>query len=97
MPHHQEALEAKILQNVNTVLATGQRTTLQQISRQADLVEDLQFDSLDLAELSVRLEAEFGVNVFVGKKWRARPSFVHLPAHARIRGVPVFEESPARK
>lgn len=67
MPHHQEALEAKILQNVNTVLATGQRTTLQQISRQADLVEDLQFDSLDLAELSVRLEAEFGVNVFVGK------------------------------
>ena len=67
MPHQQEALEAKILQNVNTVLATGQRTTLKQISRQADLVEDLQFDSLDLAELSVRLEAEFGVNVFVGK------------------------------
>ncbi len=67
MPHHQEALEAKILQNVNTVLATGQRTTLKQIPRQADLVEDLQFDSLDLAELSVRLEAEFGVNVFVGK------------------------------
>ena len=57
----------KILINVNAVYKTSQRKPIEKLPLRADLVDDLQLDSLDLAELSIRLEAEFGVNVFLGK------------------------------
>lgn len=49
---------------VNSILETSSRPTLDQLRLQDRLQEDLGFDSLELAELTVRLEAETGVDVF---------------------------------
>ena len=44
----------KLLQIINTVL----------VERSSKLRDDLGFDSLDLAELTVRIEDEFNVDIF---------------------------------
>ncbi len=53
-----------LLANLNIVLESSQRSVLQTLRPEYRLQQDLGLDSLELAELSVRLEAETGVDVF---------------------------------
>ena len=55
----------KLLEIINTILENKGKQRVQDISATTDLRKDLGFDSLDLAELTVRIEAEFDVDVFV--------------------------------
>ena len=59
-----------VLVEINRIrAATGKRALVKVLS--ADLLrEDLELDSLDLAELTVRLQAKFGVDVFAKRNLR---------------------------
>ena len=54
----------KLLQIINTVLENRGKTKIVFIERSSKLRDDLGFDSLDLAELTVRIEDEFNVDIF---------------------------------
>ena len=54
----------KILQIINTVLDNRNKLTIKEISNISDLRKDCGLDSLDLAELTVRIEAEYDVDIF---------------------------------
>ena len=49
---------------VNEVLDESGRDVIENASRETQLRADLGLDSLDLAVLTVKIEAEFGVDVF---------------------------------
>ncbi|MBC35366.1 MAG: acyl carrier protein [Bacteroidetes bacterium] len=49
---------------INTVLQNRGKQEVESISESTELRDDVGFDSLDLAELTVRIEAEFDVDVF---------------------------------
>jgi acyl carrier protein len=57
-------MENKILRILNTVLENRGKKKLQEFHSVLDLRKDLDLDSLDLAELTVRLESEFEVDIF---------------------------------
>jgi acyl carrier protein len=57
-------METKIIEIINTVLSNRSKTTIKTLSPDIDLRNDLGFDSLDLAELTVRIEAEFDLDIF---------------------------------
>ena len=62
-----KALEQAVFSVVETTVRNMdviQRVNIPEISLQANLKLDLGLDSLSLAELSVRLENEFGVDVY---------------------------------
>lgn len=54
----------KLLEIVNTVLSNRNKKNVDALSASMSLKNDLGFDSLDLAELTVRIEAEFDVDIF---------------------------------
>ena len=54
----------KLTTIVNTVRENKGLTPLTEIKPEFDLRTDLGFDSLDLAELTVRVEKEFGIDIF---------------------------------
>lgn len=54
----------ELLLIVNTVLKNGGREALDALPLDADLHSDIGFDSFDLAELAVRIQAKFDVDVF---------------------------------
>lgn len=54
----------KILEIINTVLANRGKSTIASINEASGLRNDLGLDSLDLAELTVRIEAEYDVDIF---------------------------------
>jgi acyl carrier protein len=54
----------KILQIINTVLSNRGKQNIMIIYETSHLRNDIGFDSLDLAELTVRIEAEYNVDVF---------------------------------
>lgn len=54
----------KLLEIINTVLENRGKKTVESISENSHLRNDLGLDSLDLAELTVRIEAEFDVDIF---------------------------------
>lgn len=54
----------KLLDIINIILKNRGKPTMKQISADTDLRTDLGFDSLDLAELTARIEAEFDVDIF---------------------------------
>ena len=54
----------KILQIINTVLDNRNKLIIKDISNSSDLRNDCGLDSLDLAELTVRIEAEYDVDIF---------------------------------
>ena len=53
-----------LLSVVNQVLANKRRPAIEALRPETRLREELGFDSLDLAELTVRLEEAFGVDIF---------------------------------
>lgn len=53
-----------ILNIINTIRRNKDLELLNSLEPNIKLREDLGFDSLDLAELTVRIENEFGIDVF---------------------------------
>jgi len=49
---------------INTVLHNRGKVVIETISETTHLRNDIGFDSLDLAELTVRIEAEFDIDIF---------------------------------
>ena len=49
---------------INTVLQNRGKKTVESINENSSLRDDLGLDSLDLAELTVRIEAEYDVDIF---------------------------------
>ena len=57
-------MEEKILDIINTVLKNRTQEELPNLSADMHLRNDIGLDSLDLAELTVRIEAEYDVDIF---------------------------------
>lgn len=54
----------KLLEIINQVLENKNKEQLNEISPETSLRNDIGLDSLDLAELTVRIESEYGIDVF---------------------------------
>ncbi len=57
-------MQEKILKIMNTVLENRGKEKLTSITPEMHLRNDIGFDSLDLAELTVRIEAEYDIDIF---------------------------------
>lgn len=57
-------MEEKILEIMNKVLDNRTKKKLIALSPEMHLRNDIGFDSLDLAELTVRIEAEYDIDIF---------------------------------
>lgn len=53
-----------LLKIINEVLEESGRSSVSEIHESMHLKKDLDFDSLDLAVLTVKIEAETGIDVF---------------------------------
>ena len=49
---------------INTILKNRGKKDIDSIDENTNLRDDIGFDSLDLAELTVRIEAEYDVDIF---------------------------------
>lgn len=57
-------MEDKVLEIFNFILKKKQKKIITKLDHNLILMKDIGFDSLDLAELTVRIEAEFDVDIF---------------------------------
>lgn len=57
-------MNTKLLEVINTVLEGKGVEKITSIQQETHLRNDLGFDSFDLAELTVRLDEEFNIDVF---------------------------------
>lgn len=57
-------MEKQLLDIFNTVLENRTKKRIDAISPEMNLRQDIGFDSLDLAELTVRVEAVFDIDIF---------------------------------
>ena len=57
-------MDSKIVNIINLIQLKENRKTLDKFDKNIRLRSDLGFDSLSLAELTVRIENEFGVDIF---------------------------------
>lgn len=57
-------IEKKITSIITGIQDSRSKPVAQSVTRDTDLRNDLGLDSLDLAELTVRIEAEFDVDIF---------------------------------
>lgn len=57
-------IEPKLQGMINEVLGRADKPPVEELTPELRLQEDLGLDSLELAELTVMIEAEFGVDVF---------------------------------
>lgn len=57
-------MENKMLEIINLVLDNRIKVKIENLTPEMHLRNDIGLDSLDLAELTVRIEAEFDVDVF---------------------------------
>lgn len=57
-------MKEQILKIMNTVLENRTKEKLTSITPEMHLRSDIGFDSLDLAELTVRIEAEYDIDIF---------------------------------
>ncbi len=56
--------EEKLKEIINIILEKDGKNPLVQLDHNLSLRKDLRMDSLDLAELTVRIEDQFGVDIF---------------------------------
>ena len=54
----------KLLEIINIIKDNKDEKKLTNLTEEMNLREDIGFDSLDLAELTVRIEKEFNIDVF---------------------------------
>ncbi|KAA6348103.1 Acyl carrier protein [termite gut metagenome] len=57
-------MENKVLEIINTIRISKDMSTLTSIQPEDNLRNNIGFTSFDLAELTVRIEDEFGIDVF---------------------------------
>lgn len=57
-------MDKKLISILNTVIEDSGLDPLTAINDQMDLRSDIGFDSFNLAELTVHIEEEFGVDIF---------------------------------
>jgi len=62
--------QTSLLTELNLIRRAAGRKPLERLVESESLREDLELDSLDLAELTVRLQAKFGVDVFAKRNLR---------------------------
>jgi len=60
-------VEKRLLNIINSIYKRNFRYKFTELYSETKLGDDLGFDSLDLAELSIKIEMDFGVDVFKGK------------------------------
>ena len=49
---------------INEILIKNQKSPIESINNKMSLTDDIGFDSLDLAELTVHIEEKYGVDIF---------------------------------
>ena len=57
-------MQEKLLNIVNSIKKNKFEDPVPELKPEQQLREDLNFDSFDLAELTVKIEEEFGVDIF---------------------------------
>jgi len=57
-------IQERILEIMNTVFENRAKEKLTTLTPKMHLRNDIGFDSLDLAELTVRIEAEYDIDIF---------------------------------
>ena len=57
-------MEDKIKEIINIVLEKNNKEKIEELNKEASLRDDLGMDSLDLAELTVRIEDEYDIDIF---------------------------------
>lgn len=57
-------MEQELLKIINSILEQNEKEPISQLDNSMSLREDLGFDSLDLAQLTVIIEDKFGVDIF---------------------------------
>tara|TARA_Y100000768_G_C23465064_1_gene445454 strand:+ start:170 stop:397 length:228 start_codon:yes stop_codon:yes gene_type:complete len=57
-------VEKKILESINRILENKSQKKIESINVETNLRDDIGLDSLDLAELTVIIEAEFDIDIF---------------------------------
>ena len=57
-------MQEKIFKIINKVLENRAKAKISSINSEMHLRNDIGFDSLDLAELTVRIEAEYDIDIF---------------------------------
>ena len=57
-------MESKILQFINEIRAAKNLAQLTNLNSEDKLRDDLEFTSFDLAELTVKIEDEFDIDIF---------------------------------
>ncbi len=57
-------METKLFEIINTVLENRGKEKLSEFHPELHLRNDIGFESLDLAELTVRIESEFDIDIF---------------------------------
>ena len=57
-------MEEKILEIINIVLENRAKEKLSTLNTEMHLRNDIGFDSFELAELTVRIEAEYDIDIF---------------------------------
>lgn len=54
----------KILEIINHILLKNSKPLIKELNLKSNLRNDIGLDSLDLAELTVRIENEYGIDIF---------------------------------
>lgn len=57
-------MESKVLEIINQIRESKGLDKLDSLNKELKLREDLEFTSFDLAELTVRIEDEFDIDIF---------------------------------
>ncbi len=57
-------MEKELLELLNTVLSNAGLDTISEMNKEQSLRDDLGLDSINLADLTVRIDDKFGIDVF---------------------------------